>query len=131
MHARRWLLGGGLALVACHHGGSPRLEGRWHGVTADGVSADQQATADAFAGGFELEFRGDVIAMSMPKSDRQVGRFKVKKDDKGPPAVVVIATEKDGPEDEDTFTFVDDKTMKWSVLPGKTITLKRQGSDGG
>jgi hypothetical protein len=34
-------------------------------------------------------------------------------------------TDKDGPTDAQTFTFLDDKTMRWNVVEGKTITFTR------
>jgi hypothetical protein len=40
-------------------------------------------------------------------------------------ASVVLTTEKDGPDEPQTFTFVDAKTMKWSV-EGKAIVFVRQ-----
>ena len=43
-------------------------------------------------------------------------------------AQVTIVTDKDGPDDAQTFTLVDDKTLKWNVLDGKTITFTRVNS---
>jgi hypothetical protein len=38
---------------------------------------------------------------------------------------VTIATDQDGPDDAQTFTFSDDKTMSWTVTPGKTILFQK------
>ena len=32
----------------------------------------------------------------------------------------------DGPKDEQTFSFDDERTMRWKVLEGKTITFHRE-----
>ena len=113
-----------LALVAagCKHG-SAKLEGRWRGMRAEGVTADVQAQADAFAVGTEIEVKGDSIAVITPAAKaKQTGKYKVVKEEK---TVVVLYTEADGQTDPQTFTFVDEKTMKWTIVDGKTITFKK------
>jgi hypothetical protein len=106
-----------LACACGHRAGSPRLEGRWKGVRAEGVPPDTQAVANAFAVDTELEINGDTIAVATRRGGRQSGRFKVVKEGK---ATVVITTDRDGLDDPQTFTFVDDVTMKWAVFDGKS-----------
>jgi hypothetical protein len=113
-----------LAGAACGHKGSPRLEGHWRGLSADGVTTDVQASADLFATGTELDIRGENIVVSTPKG-KQSGKFRVKTEDKNQ---VTIWTDGDGPNDPQMFTFVDERTMKWSVLEGKTIIFRRETS---
>jgi hypothetical protein len=108
--------------AGCRHSGSSRLEGHWRGVRAEGVPYDAQTAANAFATGMELDIRGDSITVSSPK-EKQSGRFHLVREDKNS---LVLTTEKDGPDEPQTFTFVDLKTMKWSVLEGKTIVFVRQ-----
>jgi hypothetical protein len=107
---------------ACGHKGSARLEGRWKGTRADGVSPEAQGSASAFAVQMEIDVKGDAITVITAR-DRQTGTYKVLKEDR---SGVTIVTDKDGPNDAQVFTFVDDKTMRWSVLDGKTITFVRQ-----
>jgi acetolactate synthase small subunit len=38
---------------------------------------------------------------------------------------VTIVTDGDGQNDAQTFVFIDERTMKWNVLEGKTITFRR------
>jgi hypothetical protein len=111
-----------VGLCACSHKGSARLEGRWKGTRADGVAPELQSAANAFATQTEIDVRGDAISVTTPK-EKQTGTYKVVKEDKG---AVTIVTDKDGPNDAQVFTFVDDKTMRWTVLEGKTITFARQ-----
>ena len=70
---------GAVALVlfapGCKHAGE-RLEGHWHGVRAEGVAADQQVAANAFAVGTELEFKSGTLHVKTPK-DEQTGKYKV------------------------------------------------------
>jgi hypothetical protein len=108
--------------VACHGEGAARLQGHWRGVRADGVAAEALGNANAFATGTELEVKGDSITITTPR-DKQTGRYKVVKQDK---ATLVITTDKDGPADPQTFTFVDDKTVRWAVLEGKSILFSKQ-----
>jgi len=111
-----------VALLACGRKGSARLEGRWKGTKAEGVAPDAQARANDFATQTELDVKGDTITITFPK-DKQSGRYKVLSETK---SQLVIVTDKDGESDKQTFTFVDDKTMKWAVLDGKTITFAKQ-----
>jgi hypothetical protein len=108
--------------AGCRHSGSSRLEGHWRGVRAEGVPSEAQGAANAFAAGMELDIRGDSITVSTPK-ETQSGRFHLVREDKN---TLSLATEKDGTDEPQTFTFVDAKTMKWSVLVGKTIVFVRQ-----
>lgn len=115
-----------LALVtvagACHGSGSKRLEGHWKGARTEGVSLDALVAANAFAVRTEIDVKGDAITVTTPK-DKQAGRYKVVKEDK---TTLVVTTDKDGPTEPQTFMFVDDKTMKWAVLEGKTIVFVKQ-----
>ena len=111
-----------LAGLACGGGGSRRLQGKWHGLRAEGVAVASQAAANTFATGMTLEVSGDSITVTTPH-DKQSGRYKVVKEDK---STLVLTTDKDGPKEPQTFTFVDDKTLKWLVMDGETIVLAKQ-----
>jgi hypothetical protein len=110
------------AVTGCHGGGSARLQGKWRGLRAEGVAASALATANTFATGMFLEVKGDGITVTTPK-DKQAGRYKVVKEDK---TTLVITTDKDGPAEPQTFTFVDDKTVKWTVMDGESIVFAKQ-----
>ncbi len=110
-----------IPLGACGHGGSARLEGKWKGKTAEGVAPEAQSAANAFAVDTEIDVHGDEIVVVTPR-DKQSGTYRVVREDK---AHVTIVTDKDGPNDQQTFTVVDDRTIKWNVLDGKTITFTR------
>jgi hypothetical protein len=121
--ARASLLGAVLAVVAgCHGDGAARLQGKWHGVRAEGVAPETAMTANAFATATEIEVKGDAITVTTPK-DKQSGRYRVVKQDK---TMLIIATDKDGADDPQTFTFVDEKTVRWAVLDGKSIVFAKQ-----
>ena len=111
-----------LGLLACGGGGSKRLQGKWHGLRAEGVAVASQAAANAFATGMTLDVSGDSITVTTPH-DKQSGRYKVVREDK---ATLVLTTDKDGPKEPQTFTFVDDKTIKWLVMDGEQIVLGKQ-----
>jgi hypothetical protein len=110
------------ALLACGGGGSARLQGKWRGLHAEGVVPGALASANAFAAAMSLEVKGDAITITTPK-DKQSGRYHVVKEDK---TSVVITTDKDGPGEPQTFTFVDDKTLRWAVEGGTAIVFGRQ-----
>jgi hypothetical protein len=110
-----------LEFCACSRSASARLEGRWKGKAAEGISPEAQSAANAFAAETEIDVRGDEITVTTAH-DKQTGTYKVVREDK---AQVTIVTDKDEPNDAQTFTLVDDKTLKWSVLDGKSITFVR------
>ncbi len=111
-----------LGLLACGGGGSKRLQGKWHGLRAEGVAVASQAAANTFATGMTLEVSGDSITVTTPH-DKQSGRYKVVKEDK---STLVLTTDKDGAKEPQTFTFVDDKTVKWLVMDGELIVFGKQ-----
>ncbi len=92
-------------------------------VRAEGPTGDALARANEFATQTELDLRGDRITITFPKQDPQSGRYRVLDETK---QAVVIVTDKDGPNDKQTFSFIDDKTIKWLVLEGKSITFAKQ-----
>ncbi len=106
-------------VVACGGGGSSRLQGKWQGLHAEGVLPGALAAANVFATGMKLEVKGDAITVTTPK-DKQSGRYHVVKEDK---ASVVITTDKDGPTQPQTFLFVDDKTIRWTLDGGQAIVF--------
>ena len=111
-----------LGVLACGGGGSKRLQGKWHGLRAEGVAVASQAAANSFASRMTLEVSGDSITVTTPH-DKQSGRYRVVKEDK---STLVLTTDKDGPREPQTFTFVDDKTVKWLVMDGEAIVFGKQ-----
>jgi len=107
-----------IALVGCKNGSAKKLEGRWRGIKATGVAQEQVGAANLFASTMELDFHGDEVSVHVG-NDKQSTRFQVVQDDK---KTVVI----DADHAEETFTFADDKTMDWSVLPGRTIEFQKE-----
>ncbi len=111
-----------VALVACRGGASARLQGHWQGVRAEGVEPDVQAASDAFASSFSMDFDGNVFSLSTAK-ETQSGPYTVVKEDTN---TVIITTGTDASEDRETFTLVDDKTLKWAITDGKLVVLTRR-----
>jgi hypothetical protein len=120
--ARRHLLVFALALgfIGCK-GGSPRLEGKWKGQRTEGVPDGARVAAEAYARDMIIEAKGSEITVTTGK-DKQTSKYKVVKEEKNR---LVITTEKDGTQEE-TFTFLDDKTMRWTVSEGKSIFFAKQ-----
>ena len=109
-------------LASCGKGGQARLQGHWKGIKATGVSDTVLSSANLYAANMELDFKGDQVKV-ISGSETQTGRYKIVREDK---SSVVLTTDGDGPTDEQTFTFDDEKTMKWTVTPGKTIQFQKQ-----
>ena len=112
----------GVLAVACGSSGSKKLQGTWRGKSTEGVAPVAVASANVFATKMTLDVKGDAIVVATPK-ETQSGRYKVVTQDK---TRVVITTDKDGPDDPQAFTFVDDRTLRWAVLEGKAIVFARQ-----
>jgi hypothetical protein len=109
-------------VFACNKGSAAKLEGRWHGIKATGVTAEQLTAANLFASTMELTFHGDQVSVHMG-GDKQSSHFRVVSDEA---RSVLIVTDQDGPDDKQSMTFSDDKTMAWQVLPGKTIQFAHE-----
>jgi hypothetical protein len=106
-----------LCAAGCNKGNAPKLEGRWRGIKATGVTPDQLTAANLFASKMELEFHGALVSVHNG-DDKQSSPFHVVSDDKG---TVVIAADADGAQSREAFTFTDDKTIDWAIGPSKTI----------
>lgn len=109
-------------LLACGPKGSPRLEGKWLGTKTEGIDPAQQNVADDFARQTVLEFRGDAVAIRTPKGV-QMGHYKVTSTDKD---ALTITTDKDGADEAHTFVFENPKTLRWKIMPQRTIVLAKQ-----
>src|SRR5712675_2403095 len=68
MRMRKLVAAVALVVLAsgCKHPGSAKLEGRWRGMKADGVPADQQINGNVFATATEIIAKGDQIAVTTP-----------------------------------------------------------------
>ena len=111
-----------LLVVSCKSTSAKKLEGRWRGINAGGVSAQETPAANLFASTLELDFHGDQVSVHVG-GEKQSGHFRVVEDAKN---TVVLFTDQDGPADKQTFTFVDDKTMRWDVQPGRAIQFQKE-----
>lgn len=115
------VLGATLALgaAACKKG-SKRLEGTWKGTRTDGVASESQSSADRWASQLQMDFKGENVTVTTAGT-ATASRYRVVREDKGS---IVIVTDTDGT--EETLAFENDTTMKWTVQPGKTVTLSKQ-----
>ncbi len=123
---RPWILPlffvSGLALAGCKKSPQARLEGHWRGSKVEGVTPDVQAAANTFAVGMELDFKGDTVSVRTVR-EKTSSKYKVVRSDK---TSVVIVTDADGANDEQTLNFVTDDSMKWKVLEGKSVTFLKE-----
>ena len=120
-------MGGSLAVAVasggCKHPGSAKLEGRWRGMRAEGVSAQVQDAANNFAIQTEILARGNLITITTPGAKAQQAPYVVD-DEKG--FIVVLHTEKDGAANKETFQFTEDgKMMTWRLGEGRSILFQK------
>jgi hypothetical protein len=106
----------------CGRPGSPRLEGRWRGVRAEGFGGEALAAANAFALRTELQVSGDAMTITTP-TETQSGRYRVVYENE---TSVTVTTDKDGPDAPQTFTFEGPRAMKWLAAQGESIVFGRQ-----
>ncbi|MEO8876465.1 MAG: hypothetical protein ABI461_12825 [Polyangiaceae bacterium] len=111
-----------VALMACHKAGSPRLEGRWRGGKAEGVLPNAQSTATQFALDTELEFLADSVTVKT-ENGKLSAKYSVVREDK---RSIIIQTDRDGPNEPQTFTFDDERTMRWQIMPGRTLSFVKE-----
>jgi hypothetical protein len=122
MHRLPLVLVLAVAAAGCRPTGAARLEGKWRGLRAEGVAPETQASANAFAAQMEIDVKGENISVATA-AGKLDSKFRVVKEDK---SSLVIVTDKDGADDKQTFTFVDERTMKWQAFEGKTIIFARK-----
>ncbi len=104
-------------LAACRHG-SPKLEGHWRGVRAEGVA---EPNAIAFAASTEIIAQGDKIAIQTKDGRSPTTTYVVDREDA---TTLVIHTA--GDLSGETFTFNEKAdTMTWRIDGTRTIVFKK------
>jgi ectoine hydroxylase-related dioxygenase (phytanoyl-CoA dioxygenase family) len=111
-----------VAFIAACSKGSANLAGHWKGVRAEGTKPDVADTQNAYAAHMRVDVDGNTITVGTAKGPLG-DHYTVVSEDK---TTTVIATSKDGPDDPQTFTFPDAKTMKWQVAPGSVIVFSKE-----
>lgn len=107
--------------LGCKHPGSPKLEGRWKGLKADGVPESAQVHASAFALGTEIVAQGGKIMVQTPAGKEPAAAYFVDKEDA---TTLVIHTDPGGM--TETFTFNDKAdTMVWKLDAHRSMTFKK------
>ena len=107
-------------LAACRHG-SPKLEGHWKGVRADGVDPSAQVNTSSFATSTEIIAQGDKIAIQTQAGRSPTTTYVVDKED---PTTLVIHTA--GDPTAETFTFNEKADqMVWHIDGTRMITFKK------
>ncbi len=108
---------------ACKHSGSNKLEGRWRGTRAEGVTPAVQEAANTFATQTEISAKGNQITIVTPAVKPQSATFTVDDENK---TTLVLHTDKDGLSNKETFSFADEgKTMTWRLGEGRTIVFTK------
>lgn len=115
----------GLACGACHNDRSTRLEGRWRGLYAEGVAADAQGRANAFARSVEIVAHGREVTLTYPGTTVS-GHVRLVHVDKHE---IGLVADKDGLGEVDRFTFQGERTARWIMGPHQTIVLERYNVD--
>lgn len=109
-----------LLLAACRHG-SPKLEGHWKGVRAEGVEPGGQSNGAMFATSTEIIAQGDKIAIQTQAGRSPTTTYVVDKEDA---TTLVIHTA--GDPTAETFTFNEKADqMTWRIDSTRTITFKK------
>jgi hypothetical protein len=116
------LIAGAFLGSACGRAGCPRLEGRWRGVRAERASGETPTAAAAFARGTVLEVSGDTMRVTTP-NETQSGHYRVVYEND---ATVTIATDTDGPDVPQTFTFEGAGSIRWLAAEGESIVFAKQ-----
>ena len=80
-----------------------------------------QTRANNFAVQMELDFKGDTLTLRTPR-EKQTCAYKVVRSDK---TSLVVVTDRDGPADEQTLSFVDDDSLRWRALDAMTVRFLR------
>lgn len=125
--SRVWkqLVGVGVLVVGVGCSGAPpsKLDGRWDGLSSEGVPQSARAQANAFAAGTAILARGGQITIRTPSGKHGPTPYRVEREDD---YTVVIRTDPGAL--AETFTFDSAGVMTWKIDAERSMTFKKTPS---
>jgi hypothetical protein len=112
-----------LCLTGCEKSPRDKLQGKWVGEAVTQVHPTQQARAEGWARGTQLEFSGNRVTISVPAESPRTGTFKVEKE-KGENLDVVFKRSGGG-DDRTKLAFSEDGKLLWTLGGGVQVVLRR------
>lgn len=111
-------------LGGCKATTKERLEGKWVGERADHFRPEQTSRVSGWVAGTSFEFRGSRVTVSIPAESPRQGTFKIAEVSQEELRITFMRAH--GANDEATFLFEGDDTMRWMLGDGRSIVLKKQ-----
>ena len=112
-----------LALTGCEKSPRDKLQGKWVGETVGQVHPSQQARAEGWARGTQLEFSGNRVTVSVPAESPRSGTFRIAKEDGK--QLDLLFKRPEGGEDRAQLAFAEDGKLLMRVGGGVEIVMKR------
>lgn len=112
-----------LLLAGCEKSPRDKLQGKWVGETVGQVHPSQQARAEGWARGAQLEFSGNRVTVSVPAESPRSGTFRIAKEDGK--KLDLLFKRPEGGEDRAELAFAEDGKLLMRVGGGVEIVMKR------
>jgi hypothetical protein len=112
-----------LALTGCEKSPREKLQGKWVGETVAQVHPSQQARAEGWARGTQLEFSGNRVTVSVPAESPRTGTFKIAKEEGR--SMDIVFKRPEGGEDRARLALAEDGKLVFTVGGGIDIVMKR------
>jgi hypothetical protein len=111
-----------LTLLACEKSPRDKLQGKWVGESVANVHPSQRASAEGWAKGMSVEFKGRSVTVGLPAEPARNGTFTVSKIEGSELEVLFHRTT--GEKDFARVRFEQDGRMTWK-LAGADVVLAR------
>lgn len=103
-----------------------KLQGKWMGERIENVSFEQILTATGWVRGTSLEISGNTLTVAIPSEEPRQGSFQVAAAQEN--ELTLSVQRQDGlGADEMKLSFVDEKTLRWSIGEEREIVFVKAG----
>lgn len=112
-----------LATAGCEKSPRDKLQGKWVGESVSQVHPSQQARAEGWARGTQLEFSGNRVTVSVPAESPRTGTFRISKEENK--KLDVLFKRPEGGEDRAELALSDDGKLMLKMGGGVELVMKK------
>lgn len=111
-------------LAGCEKSPRDKLQGKWVGETVAQVHASQQARAEGWARGTQLEFSGNKVTISVPAESPRSGTFKIAKQEGQ--NLELVFKRQGGGDDKAQLALAGNDKLVWTLGNGVQLVMRRE-----
>ncbi|MBL9021911.1 MAG: hypothetical protein JNL21_06900 [Myxococcales bacterium] len=110
-------------LTGCEKSPRDKLQGKWVGETVGQVHPSQQARAEGWARGTQLEFSGNKVTISVPAESPRTGTFKIAKQEGK--NLELVFKRPGGGDDKAELALAENDKLVWTLGGGVQLVMRR------